>query len=222
MREIDKMALSKNPWLAALPARARAELISVAKIRRFAEHERVHSKGGEPDGLYGLLSGEVRVSASSYAGDEIVFTRLRPGQWFGEIGILDGGEKTHDAHAVAMSELAILPRKAILDVCLRNPEVHRALVALLCEHCRLAFTAIDAFLLYSPEQRMAQRLLERVPADGSGTVAISQSELGALVGVSRQSTNKILKRWESRVWIRRVYRGVEICDSAALQKLFAD
>lgn len=222
MRNFDKLALSTNEWLATLPEQARSELLSVAKIRHYDEKERVHSKGGESDGLYGLLSGEVRVSASSFSGDEIVFTRLRPGQWFGEIGILDGGVRTHDAHAVLPSGMAILPRKAILDVCQRNAEVHRALVSLLCEHCRLAFTAIDEFLLYSPEQRMARRLLERMPSDGSGRISISQSELGALVGVSRQSTNKILKRWESRVWIRRVYAGVEVCNRAALQKLFVD
>ena len=34
-----------------------------------------------------------------------------------------------------------------------------------------------------------------------------------------QSTNKILKRWESRAWIKRLYRGVEVCDCEALQGL---
>jgi hypothetical protein len=66
MRKFDKLALSNNEWLATLPEPARSELIIVAKIRHDGEKERVHSKGGVSDGLCGLLSGEVRVSASSF------------------------------------------------------------------------------------------------------------------------------------------------------------
>lgn len=219
VRSSDKAALNDNEWLADLPMAVRDELIEVAKIRHFGAKERVNSKGQAADGLYGLLSGEVRVSAGTFSGDEIVFTRLRPGQWFGEIAILDGGVRTHDAHTVVASQIAILPRQALLDVCQRNAQMYRALVALLCEHCRQAFAAIDEFLVYSPEQRMARCLVERLPHDGSGKINISQSDLGALVGVSRQSTNKILKRWESRGSIRRLYGGVEVRNFGALQDL---
>ena len=148
-----------------------------------------------------------------------MFSRLLPGQWFGEIAILDGGVRTHDSHTVVASEIAILSRQVILDVCRRNAEVYRALVSLLCEHCRLAFDAIDEFLIYSPEQRTARRLLQLLPRDGSRKIFISQAELGAIVGISRQSTNKILKRWESRAWIKCAYSGVEVIDCEALQSL---
>jgi CRP/FNR family cyclic AMP-dependent transcriptional regulator len=219
VRRIDREALDDNPWLAALPVDARAELISAAKIRRFGKNERVHNKGGEADGLYGLLRGEVRVSATTFSGDEIVFTRLSPGEWFGEIAILDGGLRTHDSHTAAASDIAILSRPVLLRVCGRHREVYGALVSLLCEHCRLAFSAIDEFLVYSPEQRMAGRLLERLPLAGNPRVMISQMELGSLVGISRQSTNKILKRWELRAWIKRSYRGIDVCDTTALRGL---
>ena len=212
-------ALQSNEWLAALPEAARSELIEVAKIRRMAAHQRVHGKEEPADGLYGLLSGEVRVSASTFAGDQIVVTRLLPGQWFGEIAILDGGARTHDAHTVVESEIALLPKQAVLNTCQRHAEVYRALVLLLCAHCRMAFRAIDEFLVYSPEQRMARRLLERMAISGNKEIQISQEELGALVGISRQSTNKILKRWESHAWIERTYGGVVLRNVVSLQSL---
>ena len=37
--------------------------------------------------------------------------------------------------------------------------------------------------------------------------------------INYESTNKILKRWESRAWIKRLYRGVEVCNCEALQGL---
>ncbi|MEM9302835.1 MAG: Crp/Fnr family transcriptional regulator [Pseudomonadota bacterium] len=219
MADHGRRHLAQNDWLSGLPEAARHDLIDAARIRRFAAEERVQGKGQPADGLYGLLEGEVRISATTFAGDEILFTRLVPGQWFGEIAVLDGGVRTHDAHAIVGSTLAVVPSHAILGICERYPAVYRALVALLCEHCRLAFSAIDEFLVYSHEQRLSRRVLQRCPEGVGSRVTISQQEMGALIGVSRQSINKILKAWEARGWIRRVYRGLEVLDAAALRRL---
>ncbi len=98
----------------------------------------MQGKGEAAGALYGILKGEVRVGASSLSEDEIAITRLQPGHWFGEIAILDGGVRTHDAHTVIPSVIALLPKHAILALCQRYPELYKALVALLCAHCRLA------------------------------------------------------------------------------------
>ncbi|MEH6548390.1 MAG: Crp/Fnr family transcriptional regulator [Pseudomonadales bacterium] len=209
--------LTENEWLAGLPSQATERLIQAAKVRRFKENQSVQAKGAPADGLYGVLSGEVRVSATSFAGDEIVFTRILPGQWFGEIALLDGGPRTHDAHALIESELAILPKKVVMDLCFSFPEVYRAMVLLLCGHCRQAFTAVDDLLVCSPEQRLARRLLQRSTDSKRLNIEISQQELGSLIGISRQSTNKILKSWESKGFIVRVYRGLEIINIDALR-----
>ena len=227
--------LADNPWLAQLPEASRGALIKATRVKTYPAGYRVHYKGEEAEGLVGLLRGEVRVSASTFAGDEIVFTRLREGEWFGEIAVLDGGVRTHDTYTTVESDIAVIPRRALLLAGQQDPAVNAALVSLLCQHTRQAFSAIDEFLVFSPEQRMALRLLERGrasrrkqlheaggrlgvtrnPHDGAG-VALSQAELGALVGISRQSTNTILKRWETRGWVRRQYRRVEVIDAEAL------
>ena len=147
-----------------------------------AAEQRVHGKGEPADGLYGLLDGEVRVSASTFAGDQILFARLLPGQWFGEIAVLDEGARTHDSHAIVDSLLAIVPNHAIRRICERYPAVYHALVALLCEHCRLAFSAIDEFLVLSPEQRLSRRLLQRGPDGAGGRVTICQQEMAITCG----------------------------------------
>ena len=211
--------LTNNEWLASLPTGARKQLIKLAQVRRFRANQCVQTKGEAADGLYGVLTGEVRISASTYSGDEIVFTRIMPGQWFGEIALLDGGPRTHDAHTLLECDIAILPQNAIINLAKNVPEVYQALVLLLCDHCRQAFTAIDDLLVYSPEQRMAKRLLQWSIDSKRLSIKISQQELGLLVGISRQSTNKILGSWEAKGWIARVYRGLKILDINALQDI---
>ena len=91
---------------------------------------------------------------------------------------------------------------------------------LLCEHCRQAFAAVDDFLLLSPEQRLGKHIITELDSLESNRVMISQQELGALIGISRQSTNKILKSWENKGWIKRVYRGIEVVEYKSLRSLF--
>lgn len=221
MQDSERRNLETNPWLMTLPNLARQELIRAATVRLVPAQHRVQGKDEAADGLYGLLDGEVRVSASTVHGGEIVLTRLMPGEWFGEIAVLDGGLRTHDAYTTVDSALAILPKAPLLEICQRFPEVYRALVLLLCEHCRLSFTALDEFLIFTPEQRLARRILLRMQESGANRIAISQEEMGALVGISRQSTNKILRAWEANGWVRRVYRGLEIIKPGHLRQLLA-
>ncbi len=210
-------ALLNEPWLQNLPLHIRDELVKVIKKKTYTAHQMVQRKHSPADGLYGVISGEVRISATTLTGEEIVFTRITKGQWFGEISLLDGGVKTHDGYTTTSSELAMIPKKDILFLSDHFPELHSALVGLLCQHCRQAFKAIDDFLLFTPEQRMAKMLLTRF--DYYKPVNISQKEMGALIGVSRQSTNKILKSWEHKNWINRGYKVITVIQPQQLKAL---
>lgn len=212
--------LISNTWMSALPPEALDELLRAVRFKNYKANQCLQNKGELAGVLFGVLSGEVRISATTSLGEEIVFTRINPGKWFGEIAILDGGVRTHDAFTSLQSEIAILPKESITKICEKHPKAYRALVLLLCEHCRQAFAAVDDFLLFSPEQRLGKHIIAQLDTLKSTRVMISQQELGALIGISRQSTNKILKSWENKGWIKRVYRGVEIVEYKSLRSLF--
>lgn len=212
--------LINNPWLDSLSIIARDELLSKVRVKHFKEGQRVHSKSSLADGLYCVISGEVKISTTTLNGEELVLTRILPDNWFGEIALLDGGERTHDAHTTKISEIAVIPKAAILHACNKYPEVYVALTKLLCKHTRLAFLAIENFLTFKPAQRIAKTLLYRQQSNQSSFIEIKQSELGRMVGISRQSTNKILKNWEQLGIIKRAYGGVEIIDQSRLLTSF--
>lgn len=214
--------LTDNPWINSLSEQARTKLIQIARFRRYVVNEQVHQKLSDSDGLYGVISGEVRISATTFDGSEIVFTRVHPGDWFGEIGLFDGGARTHDATATLETVMAILPKVPLLAICDDYPDVKHAIVNLLCSHCREAFSVIDDFLLFSPTQRLVKRMLSIVDASNSLTLGLSQQELGALVGISRQSANKSFRRWEELGFIQRGYGKITILDRASLESLLTN
>ena len=59
----------------------------------------LHQKNDLADGFYCVLTGRIRVSNFTVEGKELVLTWIQPGNWFGEISLIDGLPRTHDGHA---------------------------------------------------------------------------------------------------------------------------
>ena len=209
-------------WRFELPGDAAAELIQHAVRRRLADGALVHARGDAPDGLYQVVRGRVRISAVSGAGRELVLTILEPGSWFGEISLLDGLPRTHDAHAVGDTELLLVPRDRFDALLARRPALLAHVVRLLCRRLRLVLAALEDAALLPLPARLAKRLLGAPAGDPAAPgLALPQGELARLLGTSRQSVSKILKAWERRGWVGVAYGKVTVVDAEALAALVA-
>ena len=116
-------ALSNNTWIKGLPSETLSELLKEVRFKSYKANQCLHRKGELAFGLYGVISGEIRISATTSSGEEIVFTRINAGKWFGEIAILDEGVRTHDAFTTLQSEIAIIPKESITKICKKHPDV---------------------------------------------------------------------------------------------------
>jgi len=207
-------------WRFELPAEAAAELTQHAVRRRVSDGVLIHARGDAPDGLYHVVRGKVRMSAVSAGGREMVLTILEPGSWFGEISLLDGLPRTHDAHAVGDTELLVVPRDRFDALLVQRPALVQHIVRLLCRRLRLALAAIEDAALLPLPARLAKRLLG-APTGDPAALSLPQGELARLVGTSRQSISKILKAWERRGWVSIAYGKVTLVDASALVALVA-
>ncbi|GAB4197178.1 MAG: Crp/Fnr family transcriptional regulator [Wenzhouxiangellaceae bacterium] len=211
--------LLHSSWLNTLPAGASHTLLAQARAVQLRAGALLHAKDDPCSGLYGIEKGVIEISAVNQDGDHWVVTHLTPGAWFGEIAVLDGGVRTHDAHAMSDCTLALIDNPTIHTLSQHHPWLQHALVRLLCAHVRESFTAIDQFLLLSPTQRLARRLLQLHAQSQSGLVQINQETLGKLVGLSRQSVNRLLAQWQQAGWIKRGYATLTVVDSEQLLRL---
>lgn len=212
--------LGSNAWLRSLPEEACKELLSASILKKVQAGHVLFRKGDSSADLYGVLSGRIKIGATTFSGEELVINTKIPGEWFGELSILDGKERTHGAVTLETSELAIIPKAAIVRLRQTNRDINDALVGLLCRHCRQAFSAIDGFLILTPEQRLASRLVKLIKGrEPPIALKLNQQELSDLVGVSRQSMNKILKKWEQEEYINRGYNLIEVLSVEQIQAL---
>ncbi len=218
--------LTRNGWTRSLPIEVVDELVSISKVRELDKGQRLHAKNDPPEGFYCVLDGKMRISNVNSQGKEMVLTWLEAGSWFGEISLLDGLPRTHDAHAQTHTRLLVIPNLAFAQLMQRQPLMYPAFLKLLCQRIRATFSLIDETGGLSLLGQLSKRLL--ILADGlniddsvqrSQEIAISQESLAHMLNSSRQTVNKLLSQLKNDHIIRVEYGKIEILDRQKLAKL---
>ena len=217
--------LGSDAWLGALPADTRAALLGAARIRTVDNGAAVYRAGDPGDGLHAVLEGEVRLIGHSESGRHLVYLILRPGDWFGEMSVLDGKPRFHDAIAFGPSVVLHVDSTRVDAIGAGHPRFDRAIGALTCQHQRAALAFVEQTLTASTEARLAFILSEMagrygrpVGTDVEIDLRLSQEDLAALVGVSRQSLAALLGRLRRERVIETGYARLVVLDLDALQQ----
>ena len=207
-----------------LPPDTAAQFASLAGRRRLADGELLYARGDPAEALFGLARGRIRLSNVGPDGREVLVMLFEPGDWVGEVSLFDGLPRTHDAHAVGECEVYVLPKARLLALLDAEPRLYRYFAARLARALRWALSYIDDAMFLPLSARLAKRLLDLARVYGGGTAPgldlhLTQEDLGRMLGTSRQSVSKELKRWEARGWISLEYGKVVVRDETALQGL---
>jgi CRP-like cAMP-binding protein len=193
-------------------------IVSYARTRRSAAGETIFLKGSEGSGMMAVVRGQVRISAPSRDGKEIVLNVINPGEVFGEIALLDGRERTADATALTDCELMVLERRDVLPYLEKNPKVCLRLLEVLCDRIRRTTEQVEDVLFLALPGRIAKAIL-RLSRNGAQPVRISQRELGTMVGATRESVNKYLGDWQRRDILSVRNGAIIVADAETLEEL---
>lgn len=198
--------LNEGYWFGSLPSAMSQSILAGSEIRHFGRSSVLYRIGDPVDGLYALLEGDLRVQAFGDDGQRILLRLLGPTSWIGEFQLLDGyPSRTFELSAVSDCWLLFLPKDAFRAIADETPEYYREFVKLLCVHQRfLVRVAVEA---RSDASRRAARAFIRIakmhgqPAQDGRVrlpIALSQSDLASLIGVSRQYANELIARWNDQ------------------------
>ncbi len=221
-----KTILAGHPLLGHLPVDELDELVRYARVQVHEKGEFILRKWTPGSGMMAVISGRVKICSVSVEGKEIVLDILQPGEVFGEVALIDEGLRSADAIALEPTELLVLERREFLPFLERHPRTCIKLLKVLCGRLRDTDGLIEDTLFLNMEARLAKRLLhlaaryerERPGADPV-TLELSQREIAALIGVSRERVNKQLRAWQKRDWIAMKTGALTITDPEALHRL---
>lgn len=201
--------------------------ISALSIRRSYNNGAIVFSQADPgDALYGVITGKVRISASSRNGREVFLNIMEPGDTFGEIALLDGRPRTATASAIAPSALIIVTREHFLPLLEREPKLASHVIQLLCERIRWTSGLAEESALLGVPARVARRLLSLAKLHGRETpsgieLAISQEEVARFLGLSRQVVNQYLQNWKLQGRLTLGRGKIVIVDEHALRDVVA-
>jgi CRP-like cAMP-binding protein len=201
--------LSAHELFRHLHAEALDRLATYVRPVKIPRGGAVFRKGDEGTGLIAVVSGRIKIVAAAPDGKEAVLNLISDGEVFGEIALLDGQPRTADAIALADCDLLILERRDFIPFVKDNPEVALHLMEVLCRRLRRTTEQVEDVMFLELPARLA-RVLQRFVAAPDGRLQITQRELGQMIGVSRESTNKELRRWQRKGWISLEKNGIVV------------
>jgi len=198
---VDKLAILRNhPLFSALEPDLLARLGSYAIPRRVKRGKRVFARGDTGTSLFALCSGTIKISTPSARGRGAMFNLIPAGAIFGEIAVLDGLPRTADAMAMTDCELLAIERRDFLSLIRERPEFSLKLIEVLCRRLRQTTEHLEDMMFLDLRSRLAKALLQRYEdvksTSGRSKIALTQRNLGEMIGMSRESTNKQLRVWE--------------------------
>jgi|SRR3954470_905170 len=217
-------SLSTIAFFSGLDAEALERLAAGMRSRRFRRGEVIFHLGDPGDALFVIVSGEVKISLPSETGDEAILATLRPGDVFGELALLDGAPRSASATAMSPTETVVLPRDRFRELIATEAAVRDALLASIAGELRRLTTHVEELHFLDITGRLAARLV-RLAQDGGTMDAdgairlrtnLTQADLAAMVGCTRQSVNKLLGQFTDDGLVRLERDAIVVTDLGGL------
>lgn len=210
-------ALQSDDWFASCPPPLQQALLSMAVVRRLEAGEALFTRGSPASGMYCMIAGAVHIGAHDSDGRAAVLAYLEPYQWFGEISVIDGQPRTHDAIADLPGEVLVIPGAGLEQWLESHPQYWRDVARLTCRKLRVSFAVLEELAQLPLEERVLRRL--RLLAQGYGSrdiarqrIRVGQEVLARMLGISRQSVNQALRQLAAKGLVRLHYGEIELLD----------
>jgi uncharacterized membrane protein len=129
-------ALRSVPLFASLDDTAAIELRNLLSDKIVPRNTRLFRQGDKGDAMYLIESGRVRISIHDDDKQELTLAELAQGDFFGEMSIIDGRQRSADAQVIEDARLAILSRDAFLFFVRTNPDVALEMLSALTDRLR--------------------------------------------------------------------------------------
>jgi CRP-like cAMP-binding protein len=207
---VSRLELLRRIPLFAMLTASQAESVADAVVkRRYRKGEAIVEQGKKSCALTILLTGRARVMARDAQGREVILAILRPGDYVGEMSLID--EAPHSASVVAQvqSDTLVLDQPAFSRCLPDSDSMAYAVLKGLVHRLRQADRKIESLALMDVYGRVAVALLEMAAetvrcTDGSAVIQnkVSRQDMAKMVGASREMVSRVMKDLEERGFIK--------------------
>lgn len=186
-----------------------AALERLAEVKDYAPDAVIVSQEERGDALYVLASGKVKVVLYGDSGREIILSIFKtPGDFFGEMSLLDNEPRSATVISDGRSRLLVLSRRDFEAHIEKHPRTALRVLQEVSRRLRRADAVIGNLALLDVYGRLAGKLREMAATDGEETdegVLVrqrpTQAEIAAMIGTSRETVSRALSEFARRGWL---------------------
>ena len=189
----------KLSLFAELDDRELAQIASVAKTRRYAKDDVIFHADESGDVFCVIREGKVKITMISPEGKEIILTMMGPGEFFGEMALLDDAPRSATVIALEPLEVVTIWRSDFLQILSENFSITRKILAELSRRLRSASNRIESLATMDVYGRLARFFLDLAARSGktleNGYVSVRRPTHQAIantIGTSRETVSRLI------------------------------
>ena len=204
----------------------RAEFQRLSTEQTYSAGKTVFRQGSAPDAVYQLVTGRVLLYNRTHQGKQMFVAEFRTGDCFGASAVIDGLPRLTNAVATETTTLHRIGKKDFLELYFQYPEISQRLNVMQSLQIRMIHEMREDASSLNLHQRLA-RMIHRMAythaiheADQPPRLDVSHEDLGHLLGASRQSIGKVLKKLEAEDCIVLQYGNILVKNIEKLSKKY--
>jgi CRP/FNR family cyclic AMP-dependent transcriptional regulator len=193
---VSTAVLKAVPLFASFPE-DQLRVLTTLVTRKSAPRSTTIMAGGDPtDSLYIVLSGRIKVMMSDSEGKEVILSILGPGEFFGEMGLIDDEPRSATVVTIEPCELLSIAKRDFKKSLADNFEMAMAVMRGLVKRLREADRKIGSLALLDVYGRVARLLLdmaENVGGEKVVTKRLPKQDIAKMIGASREMVSRVMK-----------------------------
>ncbi|TAK80463.1 MAG: Crp/Fnr family transcriptional regulator [Aquabacterium sp.] len=211
MAMLSNLDLIRRVPLFSMLTAPQAEAVAEAVIkRRFRRGEIIVERGQKSNALYILLTGRARVIASDPRGREVILAVLQPGDYLGEMSLIDNEPHSATVRAEVQTDVLVLGRSEFARCLPENSSLSYAIMRGLVQRLRASNRQIESLALLDVYGRVARALIDMAEEDAGQRIIrgkVSRQDLAKHVGASREMVSRVMKDLEERGLVETLETG---------------
>lgn len=216
---VSTAVLKAVPLFAGFPDEQLRMLTGVVTRRSASRSTTIMAAGDATDSLYIVLSGRLKVMMSDEDGKEVILSILGPGEFFGEMGLIDDEPRSATVVTIEPCELLAINKRDFKKCLAENFEMAMAVMRGLVRRLREADRKIGSLALLDVYGRVARLLLdmaENVNGEKIVTKRLPKQDIAKMIGASREMVSRVMKDLQTGGYIEMRGSNIVLHDTIML------
>jgi CRP/FNR family cyclic AMP-dependent transcriptional regulator len=216
---VSTAVLKAVPLFASFPEDQLRMLTTMVTRRSASRSTTIMAGGDATDSLYIVLSGRLKVMMSDSDGKEVILSILGPGEFFGEMGLIDDEPRSASVVTIEPCELLSISKRDFKKTLSENAEMSMAVMRGLVRRLREADRKIGSLALLDVYGRVARLLLdmaENVNGEKVVTKRLPKQDIAKMIGASREMVSRVMKDLQTGGYIEMRGSNIVLRDTIML------